>query len=60
MDKMKEEERNWMDRLEKVKKELDLIRDFIDKQERDIEVLRGQKKRIDKEMMLVEDIIHSK
>jgi len=49
-----------MDRLEKVKKELDLIRDFIDKQERDIEVLRGQKKRIDKEMMLVEDIIHSK
>jgi len=49
-----------MDRLEKVKKELDLIRDFIDKQERDIEVLRGQKKRVDKEMMLVEDIIHSK
>ena len=46
-----------MDRLEKVKKELDLIRDFMDKQEQDIEKLRGEKKKADKEILLIDDII---
>ena len=59
LDKLKVEERDWMDRLEKTKKELSLIRDFIDKQERDVEKLRNEKKRADKEIILVDDILNS-
>jgi hypothetical protein len=46
-----------MDRLEKVKKELNLIRDFMDKQEEDIETLKHLKKKKDKEAALIEDTI---
>lgn len=46
-----------MDRLEKVKKELTLIRDFMEKQEEDIEKLKQYKKKKDKEAALIEDTI---
>lgn len=59
LDKLKLEEREWMDRLEKAKKELSLIRDFIDKQEKYIEKLRNEKKRADKKVILVDDILNS-
>lgn len=48
IDSLRTEERDWMERLEKVKKELNLIRDFIEKQELDVEKLKTEKKTYDK------------
>uniref|UniRef100_A0A7S3KRP5 Uncharacterized protein n=1 Tax=Euplotes crassus TaxID=5936 RepID=A0A7S3KRP5_EUPCR len=48
IDKLREEERDCMERLEKVKKELNFTRDFIEQQEMEIEKLKSDKKNYDK------------
>jgi DNA polymerase III delta prime subunit len=65
LEKLKFEEKDCMDRLEKLKKELDLVRQFIDSNEEDIQgtsnflslELRRDKRKKDKEAALVEDTI---
>ena len=46
-----------MDRLEKVKKELELVREFIDNNEEEIDKLKVEKKKKDKEVSLIDDTI---
>ena len=46
LDQLKAEERDCMDRLDKVKKELSLIREYIDRQESEVEGLKSKKKEI--------------
>lgn len=54
-DQLQDEERLCMDRLAKVKKELELVRDFAEKQEEEIDDLKMQKKKKEKEIKLIDN-----